>query len=122
MLLGNLKCCKITKIEKDIAELACTEGMELTAGDIDDIHSILEDQMVNPYMIIVDKRIPHSYTEKAQVKLGEAPSMKAVAIISHDAIAAAMQRYLHKMQPDKPMNLEVFDSKEGALKWLTTQR
>jgi hypothetical protein len=122
MVVENVSCCRISKIEDDIVELVFAEGVEIVPADIDAIHRWLDENLPVPYMIVINKVNQYSYSFEAQLKLGQPEAMKAIAIVSHSAISTATQDHIQGIHALNPLNLQVFSCVEEALPWLHEQR
>ncbi len=112
---------EISKIDNSIAEIIAYDGVEIDVGNISLLHKWKRENLNAPCGILVNKVNRYSYTFEAQMKLGDLKEIKAIAVVSYQKLTEISTKLLKNAPTKNKLNLEIFDNRNQALKWLKAE-
>jgi len=112
---------EISKIDNSIAEIIACDGVEIDVDNVSQLYNWKRENLNAPFGILVNKINSYSYTFEAQMKLGDLEEIKAVAVISYQKLTEISTRLLKTAPTKQKLNLEIFDDRNQALKWLKAE-
>ena len=111
----------IIVINNNLAEVIVDEGVEMTEALVNEYHNFLLQNLVAPFLLLINRKYSYSYTFKAQRLIGKLKEIKAIAVVIGTSGALMSTETLINLNKDSDWNIYVFQKREKALEWLDSQ-
>ncbi|WIO74262.1 hypothetical protein QP938_13320 [Porticoccaceae bacterium LTM1] len=106
----------------DLAEIIVNEGVIMTKAMVTEYHDWIEQELADPCMLLINKVNAYTYEFEAQTRLATIPKIQAMAVVSYTRASTGTTQLLNKFPRSQPWNLQIFSSRDDALRWLDHQR
>jgi len=118
----KLSFCKINKLDVDTAEFIVNDGVEFDLPFVEEYHQWIQQNLIAPSFILVNKKNSYTYTFEAQRKIGTIAEIKALAFVTYTPISEFTTQALSELPRETSWNAAFFSDRESALTWLSEQR
>lgn len=122
MELYELPFAKCIKLSDDTVEVIVNEGVEYDIDMLNQYHGWVKTHLKHPCYIMVNKINSYTYTFDVQRKIATIPEIKAVAHVVYNRASQVATEAMAELPRTRPVNYNIFSSREAALAWLDKQR
>jgi len=110
--------CSMGKIHlrvDQIIEIQMTNGIEITEHEIKEMVSILKELRSYPLPVLLDHRIPHSFSYQGLVSLSLTTKINGLALIANKGLNKRVAECLQQFASSFP--IQIFEKKRTAVAW-----
>ena len=122
MEIFELSFVKIIKLDDDLAEVIVNEGVNYDLDMLNDYHDWIRQNMKHPCYILVNRINTYAYTFDAIQKLGTIEEIKAIGMVVYTRASKVAAETLREFPKNRPWNSQIFNSRDDALAWLSSER
>lgn len=118
----RLPFATIIKLREDIAEVIIDNETELDVPMVERMHQILQENLVTPFSVLVNRLHSYSYTPEAQPLLGTIEGLHAIGEVTYSRLSREVVEMLADFPRKRAWNVRIFPSRQLALEWVTAQQ
>ena len=112
---------EIKILDKNLAEVIVDEGVLFDEVMVDEYHDFLLNSLTPPFFLLINKKHSYTYTFNAQKIIANLKEIKAMAVLLSTHGGEMSTRTLMNINGNYKWNIELFQNRVEALKWLKGQ-
>ena len=122
-MFHELPFAKIIVLEKDIAEVIINEGIEMTAGMVNEYHEFLLKHLQAPFSLLINKVNSYTYDFDAQLNIANLKQINVMAVVAYNRAAkASTESMMNAIPRETPWKLQIFTTRDQALAWVVSEQ
>lgn len=104
----------------NLAEIIVNESIIMDLAHLAELHDFLQNNLIAPFSILINKKNDYSYDFQAQCAIGDISGLSKTAVfVTRSSGLMSTQTIMHiNRNKDWNWNVKIFNDREAALAWL----
>lgn len=115
-----LSFAEIIILKENLIEIIIDEGIEVSAGMVNEFHDFLLTYLEGPFRILINSKNSYSYTFRAQIQMANLKEIEAIGVSAETKSSMMSIETMIFLSKNNSCNIdfEIFKTRIEALAWL----